>query len=339
MGPLVQTDIRPSASPFAYGHKKLRELLGPMWFDVYADGDMLRTMVRANADLHAQDRQAMNEIRDCLNLETMPLGRLQQWRLLKLMERKMTSGRPTGGHVFYLPGVIRLPLIMNRVSDASLVLFDEIDYKIRGDEIIFKENPFENPKIAWEMTPECGENYRTAYVWAFRGEYDRAWLHDYHGHGLGFDGVTSRPISSEQYRRQLLAIRAVLKRPTLATLSEFVASFMGTPVIREPVEVVEGFQEGRTGLLMVTDRNVYQIPKNASVRLSEGDNAKQGDLITDDFEIVESCKHDSIVSKGAEIPLNGNFIVVKLNRYCRIDEELIRRVLPPGTILNIYRDW
>jgi len=314
-------------------YERIFELLGPFWFDIYEDGDILRSVVRANVELYAQQQQELDYIRDCASLAHMPLGKLRQWKLLPLMERKMDGNRERG-YAFYLPGCIKLPLLMNRMTDASLVLFDEIDYKVRFDELIFKENPLENPLIATEPTPECGKEFVTGYLWAFRGEWDQGDLYHKHGRALGIEGVTS-----ERYRRQLLAVTAVLKYPSLGTLSELVASLLDTPLAKTDGEVVQNVSESHTGPLVVTDHNVYRIPRKGVLSVSEGSVLKRGDQLLDDFEIVESCKHDSIVSKGADIPLRGNFIIIKLKRYCRIDEDLIQRVLPPGLILNIYRDW
>lgn len=153
---------------------EVAKMAGSLW-ELHPNSGF-RSFVKAKLAAEMQTAVDVEELQACLRRSTTPLGKLWLWRQLELTQ--VASDVYTG-----LPnGLLRLPLLSDRLQTPELVLVGGLDYRVIDDVVEFRPNILEGDVTLW------GHFVLT----------DERWLDDLWGSVLGL----THP-STEAYRQLL----------------------------------------------------------------------------------------------------------------------------------------
>lgn len=293
----------------------LLRLLGSLWNNVWGSeeaggANFLRTYADALQKLEQQTRTDMQETIDSVSRLTVPIFHTEHWQLLVLKESELNDeqtslakygegytygvgnlvyGEPVNQPLYRWPlpeDLVRAPLILNRITAASLTLHDGVDYELAPDDgaLIFRQNPFSNPLVPKRDVFEGDEVVdREAALWVFRGEFDYEYMYQQFGYVLQL-----RLESSEFYKDFVNAILDALVRGTSSREVDLALSAItGTPITLESEETIEAVVDDGDNLIIVSDQTVYRFPQNANATVAEGDVVQAGDPLVDTFQVFE----------------------------------------------------
>ncbi len=324
----------PKCHAQSYKPAEILGLLGSLWTHYYGGSGPLLTMIRANLEIHSQMIRNLDETVSCMSRFAVPLYHTENWVLLKL-PREYKDGRCFPKP----PGLVSLPLLLNRMTDSTLMLQEGIDYHICDRDIEFMADPFDNELISW------GED--TAYLWGVNGQFDREYVYKHFGYIHQIRRTSGQ--SYEAYKRIVNAIAdCVVCGTTIAGLEALLAAALGIPVA-DGEETVLMSATDRRGRFLATTRNIYRIASDAILGPPMGSQPRTGVPLVDAFRISEFRPNrlpdgvtDVIVPAGMasgelQVPAQSfdtvSCILVQLRNLEQMDEltDLIRRVLPPQT--------
>lgn len=177
-------------------------------------------------------------------------------------------------------------LVMNRITSPSASLTHGVDFILdeTSNALIFREDPFDNPKFARRIIFEDGAaNDEELALWLFMGDFDLERVFEQFAYVIGL-----RLESSESYRDLMNAIFDALVGGTArAQLSLAVQAMTGIPLVQDAQETVELVDRDTMNIVVVTDKNTYKYPLSANVIVAVGDELEAGDPITDGLQIIE----------------------------------------------------
>jgi len=311
-------------------------LLGSLWTHYYGGKTPLLTLVRANLALLEQQRQNLAEVEACVSRLTVPFYHTEHWTLIKL------AGEYRDGRRFPKPaGLQSMPLLLNRMTDSTVMLQEGIDYQILDQSIEFMADPFENELIS----QDCD----TAYLWGVAGQFDREYVQKHFGYIYRLQREPGQ--SYEAYRDTINAIAdCQVLGTTMARLDALLAAVLGVPVA-DGREKVLTTAEDRRGRFLVTTRHIYRIDDDAVLAAPEGSKPRVATPLVRSFRISELRPDqlpdgvtDVIVPAGMAggasktVPAKSlnvvSCILVQLAKIDYLDDrlaDLICRVLPPQT--------
>jgi len=324
----------PKCHARSYKPEEVLGLLGSLWTHYYGGKGPLLTVVRANLEMYSQMIRNFDEAVSCMSRFSVPLYHTERRVLLEL-RREDQSGfsfpKP--------PGLESLPLILNRMTDATLVLQEGIDYCIRDRSIEFVVNPFDNELISQDAD--------AAYLWGVNGQFDHEYVYKHFGYIHQVRRTSDQPC--EAYRRTVNAIAdCVVGGTTMAGLEALLAAILDVPVA-DGEETVLMSATDRRGRFLATTRNIYRIASDAILGPPVGSQPRAGAPLVEAFKISEFRPKqlpdgvtDVIVPAGMaggelQVPARSldmvSCILVQLRNLDQMDELTahIRRVLPPQT--------
>lgn len=328
-----------SFAPKPYDPATVLGLLGSLWPNYYGGNKPLLTLVRANLELHEQQRQNLEEAVACVSRVHVPLYHTERWVLLKLEQQQTYDA----GFCFAKPrGLVSLPLLLNRMTDATLMLQEGIDYRIEPKSVTFEKDPFENAQIA--------QNEDIAYLWGVHGQFDYDYPYKHHGYVRQLRRAPDQ--SPAGYKRTINAVAdCEVRETTMARLTAVLAAALDIPAA-DGQETVQMIATDRRGRFLVTTHNIYRIAEDAILSHPEGSQPHIGELLVEAFKISEirggkfpDGVTDVIVPAGMAdgapqtIPATSldvvSCILIQMNQSLILDSDallaLIRRVLPPQT--------
>jgi len=312
-------------------------LLGSLWTQYYAGNSPLLALVRANLELCAQQRQNLEEVLACAGRLSVPLYHTERRFLLELPRDNHESLFPKP------PGLYSVPLLLNRVTNATRVLHEGIDYQIHESIIEFVKDPFTDSLIS--------HSDDTAYLWGIRAQFDRGYVEKHLGYIYDFPRPTEG--GHEEYLRYKRTINAIadchVKGTTTGGLQRAVAAFLGVP-LADGQETVLVDATDRRGRFLATTRNIYRIDKDDVLGAPVGSTPPANTPLIKSFEISEfqpdmelGASSNVIVPAGMaggtaltkpphELDLDS-CIVIKVRHYDSLNnlEEMLRHILPPQT--------
>jgi hypothetical protein len=289
-------------------------------------------MTQANLELVKQQHQSLSEVADCVSRLTVPLYHTERWTLLEL-DRTDQSGLS-----FPKPAeLVSLPLLSNRMTAATKLLHEGIDYTVSDIAITFEEDPFADPLI-----PQMGD---TVFMWGFGGQFDREYVYKHFGYIIGLKGATS-----QRYKDTINAIMDCnVQGATLANLEALMAAILEVPVA-DGVETVLSDATDRRGRFLATTRNVYRIAQDAILGPPEGSQPRAGTPLVEAFKITDirgdqfpagvtevSVPAGMGGTLGVPVPVgdltlrSAILIQTDLTKITDTEVGLINRVLPPQT--------
>jgi len=307
-------------------------LLGSLWTDYYGGSAPLAAMAQANLELVRQQHQNLHEVVACVSRLTVPLYHTERWTLLEL------SREDQSGLSFPKPeGLVGLPLLSNRMTAATCVLHEGIDYTVSDIAITFEEDPFSDPRI-----PQMGD---TVFLWGFGGQFDREYVYKHFGYILGLKGETS-----QRYKDTINAIMDCnVQGTTIASLEALLAAILDVPVA-DGLETVLSDATDRRGRFLATTRNIYRIAQDAILGPPEGSQPRAGTPLVEAFKISEFRANalpagvtEVFVPAGmggdlsvpvpvGDLTMNSAILIqTDMTKITDTEVGLISRVLPPQT--------
>lgn len=283
---------------------KILRLLGTVWAQNYKNNAPQLATIEANLDLLKQAQIDMQETVDCADRHTVPIHHTELY--LPVIVRECEIPR--------FEGLCALPLLVNRLTNPSLVLHSGMDYTVTTNGGIYLVgNPFES-----EFMPATGaKGEREALLWGIGAKFDRKYLARHFGYLIGLEKA-----SSESYHDLLNAIFDTWAFGTTPkTLVALANALLGVPLAQNDGEAVEGLYFDARGPFVATDTQIYRIPANASDRVLRGQRLYRGDPVVKLAELVDSSLHSNVVILRA--PKEG------------LDTTLLRQALSPDVELQI----
>ena len=303
---------------------KVKALLGGYWSDVYAESDQIDHLVAARSTLWKESNSSWVEAGKSKSRHDISPLKPKSWLYfpIKRSEGVSPKGFYEGGGAYGTsllygrtpgltwrlpPGVLGASQIYNRITYPSVSLFEGIDYSIdpKLGLIQFKENPFNNPGIAYsESALDDLTTDREIALWIHNAKLDQQSMQLIFGLPIGVDGR-----SNEEYKRLINTIYDCL---ILGTSSGRLASLLGyalnVPVAlaTETVELIN--TEARK--IIVTDKNVYFMPYRANAAVLVGDTVIKGSSLSDALTIKE-LRRGVDLSGVAALTLGKGFIANK----------------------------
>lgn len=289
--------------------QQLLATLGSFWSRTYLGEDQVLSLTLAAAQVAAQTHLDLLELVASMSRFEVPIWHRDNWYMLLIKESELNGAsinlaRFDGAlafddaalfdtpqasplHAFPLPDkLVNVPLVMNRITDPTVLLTDTVDFTIDNDAgaIVFRANPFDNPLVAVRNVYEDGEPVdREAALWLFRGEFDYEHIYRQFGYVLGL-----KLKSSKGYRDIVNAIMDnIVQGPTAVSIEQALAAMAGVPLVQEATETVEAISSDANGQLIITDRHVYRYSMRATATVAVGDVVRAGQSLVDAFEVIE----------------------------------------------------
>lgn len=296
----------------------LLRLLGSFWNRIWGGDEaggaqLITTYIDGLQKLEQQTRTDLQEAQDAVSRLDLPVFHQEHWHLLTLVESELNDeqtslplygagheyepagiqyGVPVSQTLYHWPApsnLVEAPLILNRITSASLVLHDGVDYELNGSRnlISFRENPFDNPLVPKrDIFSGTVATDREAALWVFSGKFDYEYVYRQFAYILQL-----RLASSDFFKDFVNAILDSLVRGTSSREVDLAFSAItGTPITLETEETIETVVNDGDNLVIVSDLTVYRFPKNATSLVAVGDTVKAGEPLVDTFQVFEFNK-------------------------------------------------
>lgn len=313
--------------------KALLRTLGSFWSLVYDGSSQVKSYARGRALVEQQSHLNLIEAAACASRSTVPIFHKENWHLLQVKQSDMNAhdgallafgdgaihGNQADGYEykygesrnkkFSIPipsDLQKAPLIMNRISDPSLVLTHGIDYVILPERnaIEFNDDPFENDLIERGAIWKDGEvTDQEVFLWVFKGEFDYQHIYDHFSHVLGMQ------LRSSNMSRDLLnsVFDAVVGGTAEQQVFGAICAIAGVPVVREPSETVEVITKDQNNLLVITNKNSYRFSSSATAKVSVGDVVTPRSSLINEIEIHE-FNRGQLSSSISSLALSPDFL-------------------------------
>lgn len=285
------------------------ELLGSVWAHIYSGRALLEDRLQARLDIERQAVSDGQELVAAVSRDTVPVFHRERWYLLRLLESEMDTNdaamlryddplleaRYDGSPAFFYdvpaqldhtfplpPQLMDCNLIMNRLTEPSVVLHKNIDYRIDLPRraLVFRENPFENALIPKSQIFTDGVvTDREVSLWLFAARFDWRHIHSHFGYVLGYEDD-----SSPEYRRLVAAVLdAITGGTSLRDVERVVSAMSGIPLAAGE-ETVQDVAEDARHLLILTDKNAYRFNRDATAAVQVGDTLQDGQSLITAYE-------------------------------------------------------
>jgi hypothetical protein len=303
--------------------------MGTLWAELYEGNDVTTTYVYGLSTLERQAISDMREATACLSRYTTPVFHQERWQELILLQSQQDASRSIlrygdgarygDGHAYaevtgpdanaypLAAAVCGVPMICNRITEPSAVLFTGIDYTIEPHSgvIVFRDDPFSSQQFATrEVYDEAGVvvDYELA-MWLYHGDVDRKVLFTNWGYQWGLELP-----SSATYKRFLNALWDAAVGGTAAKeVYGALTAAMDVPLALAD-ETVELITTDARHLLVVTDQNVYRFNPAAVPLVQVGEAIQAGTALTDAVQYFE-CNRGQVPDAVQAVQLSRNFLV------------------------------
>ena len=291
---------------------RLKSSLGSFWYEIYSDQASVDGIIRGRSMLGRQLFNDLAELEAAMSRFTVPVYHRERWLPLTLRKSEMNAntavlrygdaavfgiqesgrlyqyGEPAtrADSSFPLPGtLVTGAIICDQVDHPTVGLSLGVDFLVRPErgEIVFRENPFENPLLVARGVYADGTlaDYELD-LWLYGALQDESLVHRHFGYILGIGG------SGERYRDLVNAfVDSVVEGSTMSAIQNAVAACTGIPFVLEQTETVELVTSDDRGRVIATDRHVYRFPPGAVPLVAAGDETKAGESLVSNVEIVE----------------------------------------------------
>jgi hypothetical protein len=293
--------------------RALLRTLGSFWSLVYDGSDQVKSYLIGRALVEQQSHLSLIEAAACAGRQTVPIFHTKNWHLLRFKQTDMNMheggllayedgavhGNQSDGYIYKygeardgtfsvdVPANLQYaPLIMNRISDPSVVLTHGVDYVIlpERNSIEFAVDPFDNALIEQGAIWKDGEVVdQEIFLWMFKGEFDYRHIYEHFSHILGMELRSSAPA-----RELLNAIfDAVVGGSASQQIIGALSAISGIPIVREAKETVEAVSTDQNNLLVITDKHVYKFSTSATATVAVGDAVVAGQSLVNELAVHE----------------------------------------------------
>lgn len=291
---------------------RLLALLGSFWGRTYTRVDQVRSYADGTAMLVAQSYRNLLETVAALSRFDVPLFHTEQWSpvVLRRSQRNSVavsaarfdrtaakfddgtlvfdSAANTRFYAFPRPtGLVSAAQLLNKLIHPTLALSENADFKIDQERnaLVFAADPFTNPNLLRKAIYDGNDLVdEEITLWAFQGQFDYDYVFAQFGYALGM-----RLKSSQGAKDLMNAVMSGLVNggATVADLDLAFSAICDVPLSVAPHETVEVTQRDAHGTLIITDKNVYRFPEDATTVVSVGDVLHAGSRLVDTLTLVE----------------------------------------------------
>ncbi len=285
----------------------LLAVLGSWWADMYAGRDQVLAVVQGKCQIENQSMLDLMGLIASISRFSVPIYHTANWYPLYIRASERNDSQTsllkydTDGvydgtkqydvpktsqfHAFPCPAdLVAAPLLMNRFVAPTLLQSENIDYVLDNGAIVFRKNPFEDPRVATRVVYTDGVPTDTeALLWIFNGQFDWDQIYKQFGYVIGL-----RLKSSTGYRDLMNAIYdAMVGGTTAGDMFKALSAMTGIPVVREASEVIVDIQSDTQNLLIITDLSVYKFHLDATPVVAIGDTVLRWQPLTDALRFHE----------------------------------------------------
>ena len=299
----------------------VRSLLGGYWNEVYEGKDQVADIVDARINLWQDAVEVWNEAVNSKSRFTISPLKTKSWTYFSIIKGKgvatessfggggsygasAISYGATKGIAWALPdGIKGVSQIYNRISSPSASLFEGVDYTINKltGQIVFVRDPFINSKFATRDVIVDGVTDQEMALWLYRPKIDQRSVQQIFGLPIGLDGE-----SDEYYKNFVNTVYdSLILGMSYGRMASLFGHALHSPVSHEE-ETVERIHDV-VRKVIITDKNVYQLPYKASASVSVGDSLIAGDSLSNALSIKELQRNTDITDISA-ITLPKGFI-------------------------------
>lgn len=299
----------------------VRSLLGGYWNEVYEGRDQVADIVDARINLWQDAVEVWNEAVDSKSRFTISPLKKKSWVYFPIIKNKGVATESsfggggsygasainygaTKGIAWALPSNIKsVSQIYNRISSPSASLFEGVDYTINSltGQIIFVRDPFINPKFATRDVIVDGVTDQEMALWLYRPKIDQRSVQQIFGLPIGLDGE-----SNEYYKNFVNTVYdSLILGMSYGRMVSLFGHALHSPVSNEE-EIVERIHNS-VRKVIITDKNVYQLPYKAEPSVEVGDSLIAGDSLSNALSIRELQRNSDITNINA-ITLPKGFI-------------------------------
>ncbi len=250
----------------------LDHLAGTFWTDFYND-DLFKNLLVARQIAEEQTTEDLRVLKNIGTRKTTPLCEKIGWYPLSV-------SRVSGKFAMQLPdGLVKVPVLVDRLTDPNHILLDGLDYTVESGCIRFKPDPF-----LYIDTPE-----EEITFWIRNAEFDTRLLADCWGSVLGID------LPSTEEARELLCTvyDAIIGGTSVFHIRKLVGLLNGQPVTND-YETVEKIDYDLRGHFVATNRRVYRPSNNANPTVTIGDKLSPGEPLFDGLMFITNTMPDSV---------------------------------------------
>lgn len=176
----------------------------------------------------------------------------------------------------------------NRAITPSAFLIHGTDFVVRDNVLVFNQNIFENDLIPKrEVVDDNGNVDEEIVLWGNNTAINNNDLNVHHGYifDLNFE-------NSEQYKNILISLyRITCGGGNISALKALFCWALNLPTVIESEETVQDISEDPQNKLVVTDKNVYALPKVYTLLpFSIGDTLHAGDILTTNVKYFDNVE-------------------------------------------------
>lgn len=281
--------------------------LGSWWADTYSGRDQINGLVKGKSQLESQSLMDLLELLASLSRFSVPIYHTANWYPLYLLASERNDAQTSllrydgtenydGGasydvpqfnsfHAFPRPEKLAAaPLIMNRFISPSMTQTTGIDYVLLDDAIIFRNNPFDDPRVSKRAVYSDGFVTDTeALIWVYRGQFDWDTVYRQFAYVIGL-----RLKSSPGYRDLMNAVfDAMVGGTSRGDMLRALSAMTGVPLVREAAETIVDMVRDTEDLVIITDLGVYKFGLAAEPIVEVGQTVRRGQALTDALQIHE----------------------------------------------------
>jgi hypothetical protein len=316
----------------------LLNTLGSFWSSTYLGNSFVEDICKLVGQQANQSNIGFLELVNSISRNNVPVFNLELWYPLQIKESEIntdsglittyttgtTNKYETPAQLFYgqIPtvsnyackkpvGLVGCNVVFNSAIKPTVEFIFSTDFWFKGNQIVFRENPFDNSSIAKRdiLNAEGRIVDREITLWLYRSQWDKEYIYKQFGYALQL-----KLNSSENYKQFVNSVLASFNEGTsIRTQQESIAAAFGVPLVKNKEETVETVVTDSNGLKIITDKYVYAYPNSANATVSTGQKVYAGQSLTDTFEIIElnrgfnSTMNISSLALGPELLASGYY--------------------------------
>ena len=279
----------------------LTEWLGSFWTRVFTNPELAANMQQGNALNLAQSYLNFVQSVDVLDRRAVPVWHRERWQPIRIVQSQRNKGNanllqigmdPTpnigpqvgpdfplnkvyqiGGHAG-LAGAVSYPLsddvvdvvtcLVDNILAPNVVLVNGVDFYVRKSTIFFRQtvDPLTSGSFPVRTYEVDDAEEQEGLLWACNVLVDKDFLRKYLSYVMDLS-----TLSNEFYKGMLNGLWDMYNMGTpLSFFQAGVGALIGEPTIANPTETVEHILTSTDKLQVVTDKQVYDLSPDATLR-------------------------------------------------------------------------
>ena len=304
----------------------LTNWLGMFWTKLYEDADLAEALQHGQGVLAAQLYLNYLEAVGFLGRKNLPVFHRERWHPVIIRRSERNKGNANalrldmeppvkvgaqphgtaypagrvykvGGHAEYshatsypLPEGMAdaLTCICDNIAKPEVVLLRGVDFIVRNETVLFlrDRDPFDNMTFPRRIAAIEGREDEEIMLWCSDTLIDKDQVYQHLGYVLGIHTA-----STEFYKKMLNGLWDLYTDgPKISILRAAIGAMLGEPTIIHAHETVEAILEDGDTLQIVTDREVYRVNPDATLRtnIEIGAELRGGDFLTETIRLYDN---------------------------------------------------